>query len=255
MKYTSQFLAALLLAVLPHAAQATELTVSYADVVQPDAELQATMAELGPLVAKGNKKDIRKVEAFFAPRVKAFTRGLDPYQPWHPLKDIKGKYLDGVANAMVEQGEFEAGTPAPDYRLEAMKQIAGLIGEGAVWGSMPEVPGAICAPAAYEVDRKAALSFAQKFELSAHSLRFFAHDVVLAAKPKGKKGRVVPANTLIMFDYDPKAPEGWGYYETSDGVKGYMQDRDDTLGLSQHHVCFAKVKGKYRISAIFGYGL
>jgi hypothetical protein len=34
-----------------------------------------------------------------------------------------------------------------------------------------------------------------------------------------------------------------------------MQDRDDTLGLAQHHVCFARVKGKYRISAIFGYGL
>jgi hypothetical protein len=255
MKYTAPCLAILLLAALPHVASAAELTVSRADVIQPDAELRATVAELRALAAKGAKKNIRKVEAFFAPKVKAFTRSLDPFQPWHPIDDLTGKYLGGVADVMVEQGEFETGTPVPDYRLEAMKQIASLISEGATYGALPEAPGAICAPAAYKVDRKAAVAFAKKFELDAYSLRFFPDDVVFAKKPKSAAGSTVPANTLIMFDHDPKAPEGWGYYETSGGVKGYMQDRDDSLGLSQHHVCFARLNGKYRITAIFGYGL
>lgn len=255
MKYTSPLLAILLLAALPRAGTAAEITVSRADVVQPDADLLKTVGELRTLAAKGTTKNIAKIEAFFAPKVKAFTRSLDPFQPWNPIDAVTGNYLDGVAAVMVEQGEFEAGTPVPDYRLDAMKQIAALISEDATYGTLPEAPGAICAPAAYKVDRKAALAFAKKFELDAYSLRFFPGDVLFAERPKSRTGKVVPANTLIMFDYDPKAPKGWGYYETSGGIKGYMKDRDDTLGLSQHHVCFAKVKGKYRISAIFGYGL
>ena len=54
---------------------------------------------------------------------------------------------------------------------------------------------------------------------------------------------------------DPKAPAGWERYESAGGVKGYMKGRDDALNLSLNHVCFAKVKGKYRITAVFGYGL
>lgn len=255
MKYALQRLAILLLATLPHAAAAGELTVSRADAIQPDADLLKTMVEIRTLAAKGSKKNLRKIEALFAPEVKAFTRGLDPFQPWNPVDDLTGNYLHGVANVMVEQGEIEAGMPVPDYRLEAMKQVAALVGEGATFGALPEAPGAICAPAAYKVDRKAALAFAKHFELDAYSLRFFAEDVLLADKPRGKRGEIVPANTLMMFDYDPGTPEGWGLYETAGGAKGYLKDRDDTLGLAQHHVCFAKVKGKYRITAIFGYGL
>lgn len=255
MNYTSPLVALLLLAVIPRAIGAAEIMVSRADVVEPDADLAKTVAELRSLAAKGAKKNIGKVEAFFAPDVKVFQRSLDPFQPWNQVADLKGKYLDGVAAAMVEQGEFAEGVEAPDYRLDAMKQLAALISESATYGTLPEAPGTICAPAAYKVDRKAALAFAKTFELDAYGLRFFAEDVLFADKPKSKKGTMVPPNTLIMFDYDPKAPEGWGLYETAGGAKGYMKDRDDTLGLAQHHVCFARVKGKYLISAIFGYGL
>lgn len=239
----------------PEVATAAELHVSHAGVVEPDAELRATVTELSALAVKGREKDILKVETFFAPNVQSFVRSLDPFQPWKRVDDISGKYLTGVADIMVEQGELAAGMKVPDYQLEAMKMIATLIADGTPFGTLDDVPGAVCAPAAYKVDRKAALAFARKFELDAHSLRFYGGDVVLAEKPKAKKGRVVPAGSLIMFDYHPDLPEGWGYYETAGGVKGYMADREDALGLSQNHVCFTKVKGKYRISAIFGYGL
>ena len=255
MKSALPLLAVLLPVCLAWAGNAAELEVSRADAVRPDPELAATVSELGSLAAKGGGKNIAKVEAFFAPKVKVFTRSLDPFQPWNPVEGLTGNYLSGVADVMVEQGEIEAGLPVPDYRLEAMKRIASLIGDGATFGTLPEMPGAVCAPAAYKVDRKAALAFARKFELDAYSLRFHPDDVFLADRPRGKRGTLVPPNTLMMFDHDPRAPEGWGLYETAGGVKGYMEDRDDTLGLAQNHVCFAKVKGRYRITAVFGYGL
>ncbi|RYE54525.1 MAG: hypothetical protein EOP18_07345, partial [Rhizobiaceae bacterium] len=233
MNYTLPLLAMLL---APGIAPAAELHVSHAGVVKPDAELRATVTALSDLAARGRVKDIGKVEAFFAPDVKSFTRSLDPFQPWTRVDDISGHYLTGVADTMVEQGELAAGMPVPDYRLEAMKMIASLVGEGTVFGTLDDAPGAICAPAAYRVDRKAALAFAKKFELDAYSLRFFDADVVLAEKPKAKKGKAVPAGSLLMFDYRADLPEGWGYYETAGGVKGYMADREDTLGLSQNHV-------------------
>jgi len=241
--------------VVPCPSPAAELHVSRADVLEPDADFLRTADEIAALSAKARKQDIGKVEAFFAPRVKAFVRTLDPFEPWKRVDDLTADHLGGVADTMVEQGEMAAGMPVPDYRLEAMKMIAEMLGKGAVYGKLAEVPGAICAPAAYKVDRNAALAFAKKFELDAYSLRFYGEDVVFAEKPKSKKGRVVPADTLIMFDYQPDLPDGWGYYETAGGVKGYMADREDTLGLSQNHVCLEKVKGKYRITAVFGYGL
>lgn len=255
MKYTLPLLALLCLSCLPHAGSAAEITVSRADVIRPDSALRATVLAVRNMAASARKKNIAAMEEFFAPKVKVFTRSLDPFQPWNRLDDLGGKYLAGVADVMVEQGELEAGMPVPDYRIEAMKQIAALIGDEPVFGALPDAPGEACVPAAYKVDRKASLAFARRFELDAYSLRFFAEDVFLSDRPDGKRGNFVPANTLVMFDYDPKAPEGWGYYETAGGLKGYMKDRDDTLGLSQNHVCFAKVKGKYRIASVFGYGL
>jgi len=248
---------ALLLAVvlLAPAANAGELLVSYTGVTAPDAALQATVEQLRQVAGQAEAQDIGKVEGFFARTVKTFRRSLDPFQPWTRGESLTGHYLSGVADVMVEQGDVEPGKPIPDYRLAAAKMLAGLLPEDAVFGKLAEVPGAVCAPAAYKVNRKAALAFARRFELDGYSLRFFSHEVVLTDLPRTDTGRTVPANTLMMFDYDPKTPENWGRYETAGGVRGYMADRDDTLGLSQSHVCFAKVRGSYRIVAVFGYGL
>ncbi len=136
-----------------------------------------------------------------------------------------------------------------------MELLASILSEDATFGTLPEMPGATCAPAAYKVDRKAVRAFASRFDLDAHSLYFFGHDIVLAKAPASKRGQRVPANTLMISNYDPGTPNGWTRAETARGVKGYFKDGDDPLGLSQSHVCFAKVKGSYRITAIFGYGL
>lgn len=234
---------------------AADLTVTDADVMTPDAELQATVAAFRAVTATGKKSNIRKAEAFFAPKVKTFQRSLDPFQPWNPTDALTGKYLQGVADVMVEQGEMAAGMPVPDYRLVAMEQMAAML-KGSTFGSLPEVPGAVCAPAAYKVDRKAALAFAKRFELNAYSLQFFGKDIVLDKRPgSAAAGRLVSARTLMMFDYHPDMPEGWSFYETAGGIKGYMKNGPEARGLSQNHICFSKVKGKYRISAVFGYGL
>ena len=248
-------MAGLALLAVPANAEANELIVGFRDVVKPDAELQALVEQIKSLNVTSKKLDYKAIDAVFAPRVKTFRKSLDPFQPWTKSADIRSDYLKGAADIMVEQGEPEEGAAVPDYRPAAMHVIAEQVSRGEPFGRLKEMPGAICAAAAYEVDRKAALAFAKKFELDAYSLRFYATHITLLARP-GSPAVIdfVPPYALMMFDHDPTAPEGWGRYETSEGVKGYMRDRDDTLGLSQNHVCFGKIKSKYRITALFGYG-
>jgi len=239
----------------PSLAHPASLMVTDGDTVQPDPELRATVAALRAVAATGKKANIKKVEGFFAPKVKTFQRSLDPFQPWNSTSVLTGKYLGGVADVMVEQGELAAGMSVPDYRVVAMEQMAAML-KDATFGSLPEVPGAVCAPAAYKVDRKTALAFAKRFELDAYSLQFFGEDIVLDERPGSAAAEIsVPPRTLMMSDYHPEAPEGWSFYETVEGIKGYMKNGPEAFGLSQNHICFSKVKGKYRISAVFGYGL
>lgn len=248
---------AVLATAAPALAFADALTVRFHDVVKPDAELQAFVARIKALDPKTAKLHGKAITALFAGRVRTFQRSLDPFQPWNRTADITSDYLQGAADLMVEQGEPEEGKPPVDYRPDALAQIIHQVGGGQPFGRLQELQGAICAPAEYEVDRKAALAFAGKFELDAYSLRFFSDEAMFYARPNLKSDLVaaVPPYTLMMFTYDPKTPKDWGRYETSDGRRGYMEDRGDTLGLAQYHVCFAKVKRDYRIVALFGYGL
>jgi hypothetical protein len=237
-------------------AQAQGLAVRFRNTVEADSALKAFV---GRLVSLGSAKaiDDKAVAALFAPRVKAFTRGLDPFKPWISIEDISGNYLGGAANIMVEQGEIPEGGALPDYRPEALKIIVEQVTRGDPFGTLNELPGAICAPAAYKVDRKAALRFAGKYRLDAYSLRFFAQPMGLYQQQniKGELLGMVPPYTLMMFDYDPVAKEPWALYEASTGIKGYLREEPPALGLAQHHVCFGKFKGKYRIVGLFGYGL
>jgi hypothetical protein len=244
------------MATAPVIAAADSLTVGFTGVVKPDAKLQAFVDDIRRLGISQQKRDYRKFDALFAPRVKTFWKSLDPFQPWNRTDDIRSDYLRSAADVMVEQGELEEGRPAPDYRPDAIRTIVEQIAGNKPFGTMKEMPGAICAPAEYKVDREAARAFAKKFELDAYSLRFYPEHVALSPRPgSAAVAAMVPPHTLMMFDYDASAPRDWGRYETSDGTKGYMKDRDDTLNLAQHHVCFAKVGGQYKIVALFGYGL
>lgn len=255
MKPILALLVALLAASAAQASHAGELRATYGDIVTPDPELRKVLGELRGIAATGSEKNIPLVETYFAVGTKTFSRGLDPFEPWRPGPKLARNYLEGMANVMVEQGEFAAGLPVPDYRLTAMTLLASLISEDATFGRLREAPGAVCAPPAYKVNLKAVRAFARRFDLDAHSLYFFADERLLAKAPGSERGERVPANTLLISDYDPGAPEGWTRARTAGGMKGYLKDGSDPLGLSQSHVCFAKVKGKYRITAIFGYGL
>lgn len=254
MNYALPLLAALLSAALSPASRAAELTVSYADVVEPENEVKALMDRIRLAIMSAQVRDYSAFDVFFAPRVAVFQRGLDPLQPWNPGEPITREPIPALADILVEQEPIEDGQPKPDYREDVLRTFLRIVWARAPLGSLKETPGAVCAPAAYDYDRKAALAFAGKFGLDLYSLRFFPQNVFLASRPGGKQGARVPAYTLMKFDYDPKAPAGWGRYETAGGVRGYMEDRDDTLGLSQDHLCFARIDGEYRIIAVFGYG-
>jgi hypothetical protein len=247
----------ILAALVPNVAAGDPLTVRFHDVVQPDGKLEAFVAHLKQLDPQTTALRHKAVNALFAERVKTFRRSLDPFQPWSRTADISSDYLKAAADLIVEQGEPEEGKPTPDYRPDALKQIIQQVSDGQPFGVLKEVPGAICAPAEYTLDRKAARTFAKKFELDAYSLRFFSQEKFLYARPNLKSDLVatVPPYTLMVFAYDPKAREPWSLYESSGGEKGYVTDDKPVLGLSQHHVCFGKVKGEYRIVALFGYGL
>lgn len=255
MKYMLSLFIVLASAAFAQDVIAGEIRVASADGTAADADLRRTLGELRMLAAAGKAENIRRVEAYFAGRTKTFTRGLDPFEAWRPGPWLTRDYLEGAASLMVEQGEFQEGRALPDYRLEAMKLLASLIPGDARFGALPEMPGAQCTPAGYKVNRKAALAFSKRFGQDADGLHFFASEVFLARAPESRQGERVAANTLIIFDNHLDTPQGWMRSETAGGVKGYLKERDDMLGFSQNHVCFAKVKGRYRITALFGYGL
>lgn len=231
-----------------------KLVVGFKNTVQADAELDAFVADLRRAIMSAKAPDYTVLDTFFAPRVDVFQRGLDPLQPWKPAEPITQSPLTRLADILVEQEPLPEGQPVPDYRDDALRVVLGIIGPKAPFGSMKEVPGAVCTPAEYDFDRRAALAFARKFELDTYSLRFFDQIVYLLAAPGAKKGNYISANELVMFNHDPLAPPGWSRYETADGISGYTGERDDMHVLAQNHLCFAKVKGEYRITAVFGYG-
>lgn len=237
------------------AAATEELVVGFRNTVRSNAELDAFIGDLRRAIMSAKVRDYAIFDGFFAPEIKTFHRSLDPLQPWNASGTITGSPLPQLADVFVEQEPPADGQPVPDYREDVLRTVLRMIWGKPSLGTMQQVPGSICTPAEYDFDHAAALAFARKFELDTYSLRFFGKNVFLSDKPRSKRGARVAANTLMIFDYDPKAPAGWGLYETAGGARGYMEDRDDTQGLSQSHICFAKVDGKYRITAVFGYGL
>lgn len=230
--------------------------VAPGNLVKPDAALTIFIDKLrGTLSSK--KLDYAAIDGLFAPKVKTFQRSLDPLQPWKKTEDIRAHYLAGAADLVVEQGELPEGAKLPDYRPEAARQILSFL-DGGTFGTLKQVPKMVCAPAAWKFDAKAVTAFGAAHDSDAYSLRFFASDLDLRAKPKANAASVgtVPAGALLAREYDKDAPEAWELMSGSNGVKGYRRIADaQELWLSQMHVCFGKVKGDYKITAIFAYGL
>lgn len=242
-------------------AAAIDLRVRYGDVIEPDAELSAFLTELRANIARG-EKGVRAVEKSFAPEVRTFQRGREPMERWIATQTISRDFLASIAEIIVERAEMvdANGDPVPedaDYSPEALKLIGEMIAPGAPLGTMKEMPGAICSPAAWSFDKNAAAAFLKQHKSTSLSLIFFDHEVEFLARPaKGADVKsIVPAFTLMLWEFEKDLPMEWNHYYALGGADGYMQNRDDSLGLSQMHVCFSKIGGKYGISGIFGYGL
>src|ERR1041384_6148797 len=121
MKYALPLLAALLSAVLPPASHAAELTVSYADVVEPENEVKALMDRIRLAIMSAQVRDYSAFDVFFAPRVAVFQRGLDPLQPWIAGKPIPREPLPALADILVEQEPIEDGQSKPDNREDVLR--------------------------------------------------------------------------------------------------------------------------------------
>ncbi len=238
------------------AAAANELTITYGNTVKPDAKLQEFVdAFRGEITA--NVPDYKKINAMFAPQVKAFSRSLDPTAPWFKMKPIVSDYLDGIIDVIVEQAPLPDDAKQPDYRPDALSMMADILASGPM-GKIKDIPGAVCAPAAWSYDVAAAKKFAESQESEVSGLRFYGTNKTLLSKPKASAGAagIVPAQVPLIFAYEKDSPEGWGHYQAANGVAGYMKDdAAKELHVSQMHVCFGKVSGKYKVTGIFGYGL
>jgi hypothetical protein len=239
------------------AAGADELVINYGNTVKPDAALKAFVGQFQAAIA-AKKPDYKKINGMFAPKVKAFSRSLDPLQPWNKSDTLTSKYIDGIIDIIVEQAPLADNAPQPDYRLDALAMMAHMLASGTL-GSMKEIPGSVCAPAEWSYDTAKVAAFLKAADDSANSVRFYPDETPLFAKPKkaAKQIGAVPANSLVSPNSPVIEPDGWMKLTSAGGLSGYAHD-DDTRTvhyLSQMHVCFGKVSGKYKVTGIFGYGL
>jgi hypothetical protein len=125
-----------------------------------------------------------------------------------------------------------------------------------VWGTLPDVPGMVCAGAAYDVDPEAVAKFSRRHGVRIDELVFYKETVPLYAGKTDQSEFVgnLPPYTLTAVGKDNVATEDWHPLTASTGIKGYAGDPLEPVTLVQKHVCFTKVDGKYRIGALFGYG-
>jgi hypothetical protein len=94
---------------------------------------------------------------------------------------------------------------------------------------MPEMGNAICSPARYEFNAKAAAQFAAAHNTDAYGLYLFPTELQLRAKPEPGIPIIatIPSHTLIATDYQDNQPETWTKVITSDGTSGWIEDHGD----------------------------
>lgn len=239
-------------------AAAKELTVTYGDVIKPDAELKAFIDSFANAIS-AKKPDYKAIDGFFAPSMGSFSRSLDPLQPWFKAEPITANHLDEIIDVIVEQAPLPDDVKQPDYRPEALSMMAAMLKAGPL-GSIKEAKGQACAPASYKFDRKAVTAFVKASKDSINGFRFYKQNIQLLEKPQAVAGKaaVLPAGTLVTLQTDENLPDGWAKLTgLGGGISGYMKDnpKNPEYFLNQMHVCFGKVSGQYKVTSIFGYGL
>ena len=238
-------------------ANAGDITVSFGNTVKPDSQLAAFVESFRAAIT-AKKPDYAAINGMFAANMQAYSRSLDPSQPWRKMKPITANHLDEIIDVIVEQAPLPDDAKQPDYRPEALSMMAAMLNAGPL-GKLKELSGSICAPAARAYDVKAAKAFAKQQEASIGSLRFYRHPVALFAKADEASASAgdLPANVLANFSSKVMEPEGWAQLTTSGGITGFARETsyNEPQYLSQMHVCFGKVSGQYKVTGIFGYGL
>lgn len=237
---------------------AKEITVTYGDVIKPDAELKSFIDNFAAAIS-AKKPDYKAIDGFFAPSMGSFSRSLDPLQPWFKAKPITANHLEEIIDVIVEQAPLPDDAKQPDYRPEALSMMASMLKTGPL-GSIREAKGQACAPASYKFDRKAVAAFIKASDDSPNAFRFYKQPVQLVDKPQAKAGKasLLPAGTLATVKTDETLPDGWSKLAgLGGGISGYMKDnpKNPEFYLNQMHVCFGKVGGQYKVTSIFGYGL
>lgn len=232
------------------------IVVGHKNVVEPDAKL----VEFGEQVLNewtGRAEyDFAAIDRLFAPKVKTFMKNETPLQPFEAREDIASDYLmNSVFTLQAKKGSIPE-EQVPEYRSDAMVDIASRIDPKHPWGTLPEVPGMICRDAAFHIDPAAVRKFSRETGVRIDKLVFYRKPITLYVGKSRKSAvvAVVPPRTLMAVGKDDVFMERWHPMISSTGIKGYIDDVEPFQTLVQKHVCFSKVDGKYKISALFGYG-
>jgi len=232
------------------------IVVGYKNLVEPDAELVAFSERVLDQWVGSSEYDFGAIDRLFAPSVKTFMKNETPLQPFEPRGDITSDYLlNSVFTLQAKKGSIPD-EEVPEYRSDAMTDIASRIDPKHPWGTLPQVPDMICRDAAFEVDQKAVRTFARMTGTRIDKLVFYRKPVTLYAGKSRKSAivGVVPPRTLMAVGKEDVFIESWHPMISSTGIEGYRGDVEFHETLVQKHVCFGKIDGEYRITALFGYG-
>jgi hypothetical protein len=232
------------------------IVVGYKNVVEPDAELVEFSEQVLNEWTGRAEYDFAAIDRLFAPKVKTFMKNETPLRPFEARADIASDYLmNSVFTLQAKKGSIPQ-EEVSEYRSDAMTDIASRMDPKHPWGTLPDVPGMICRDAAFDFDQMAVGKFARETGVRIDELVFYRKAITLYVGKSRKSAvvAVVPPRTLMAMGKENVFMERWHPMISSAGIKGYMGDIEPHQTLVQKHVCFSKVDGNYKISALFGYG-
>lgn len=224
------------------------------DVVTPEPGLQALFAEIR--AASGSPVASHAlVDRILAPKVRMFTRSLDPVQPWHDLGLRDGDPVR-IARSVVAEGEIPGSNP--DYVPDLVQAMARAVSSDGPAGTRPELPGAVCAPARYDLDAGAVKHLAETVgdrDGIVGRVNLTVAPTPFRDSPAGPVRFVLDPLTLVISTEDADIDDSWIPVALSDDTRGVVPAALDPVELNQTHFCFGQVGGAWKVTGIYFYGL
>jgi hypothetical protein len=257
MTLKSALLAVVFLSTASCALAGDPISVGFRDVVSPAPALRAVVRDIVNASISARPFDARDYDRFFAPSVRTFMKSDTPLQPFEARDDITENYLENAGFVLHEKRDGAMDADLPRLAQAALSEIVSQIAGEAVWGTLPEVPGMVCASAVFDLDRQAVAKFSRMFAARLDKLvlsrkALDLHDGQASGSPVIA---TVPPFTLMAIGRHDVATDAFHPVTISTTLKGFILGTPDLETLAQKHVCFAQVDGRYRIAALFGYGL